>query len=381
MKKKNVFTIFISTFVFGIITGVLWHKSDFAPFGWIAQTARNAFSPSPLDHKRFPARLNFDHLGWTMEERIQSDAYEDYDWAKDFIEEINKKPSPGLTYEPFSLWKHNPYTNKYITYQSNGYRKVTAPPRQHKKNDYRIFIFGGSAIAGDGILRDQDLIPSQLSQILNESNKDTYFEVNNYAQSGFNQGNEIVLLIRLLSAGDIPDYVIFYDGANDIVHRVGLGVPHMGFRRFKQVISADAPPDIKGHISEDEVVINQRITDLVELYEGNLNILKALSKHYGFKFLLLLQPHLFSKKALSEEEKKLRLRIFNYAPSLPKIFIKGYGSLTSTLKKNGEFVDMSNAYGENDQSCYIDFVHVNPEGNRIVSEAIVRTMEDRWQLN
>lgn len=184
--------------------------------------------------------INWESFHKPTENIANLDMYKRYNWINDFqndkpLESNSSDMCTGLKYEPFYLWKSSPCMTKYRTTDADGNR-TTKYNVTTCDNKTTIYVFGSSTMAGDGILRDVDLIPSIIAKNLNEKySSNQCFEVKNFAQSGFNQGNEYVLFMDILSKGEIPDYVIFYDGATDILQNVLYGEPHMGFEMFNLI--------------------------------------------------------------------------------------------------------------------------------------------------
>ena len=109
-----------------------------------------------------------------------SEAYREFQWAKDFVRQQELYSPPALRYEPFSLWRHPPYHSPYVNYQEDGFRRTVHPAKEGASQTFEIFVLGASTIAGDGVLRDEDVIPSLLAKILNERNPYVFFRVSNY---------------------------------------------------------------------------------------------------------------------------------------------------------------------------------------------------------
>jgi len=86
------------------------------------------------------------HLRWEQisipeADRPLSAAYVGEMWAAAFVQE--QAHEPGLRYEPFSLWTHEPYQSRDVTFQANGYRKTL-----YQDGETRIYLFGGEYDGG-----------------------------------------------------------------------------------------------------------------------------------------------------------------------------------------------------------------------------------------
>ena len=85
-----------------------------------------------------------------------------------------------------------------------------------------VFVFGGSAAWGYGA-RDDYTMPSELSRRLNAATP--HFHVYNYGEPGYTFTQGVLSLITMLQAGARPNFVIFYDGFNDVYGAYQSGQP------------------------------------------------------------------------------------------------------------------------------------------------------------
>jgi len=264
-------------------------------------------------------------------------------------------------------------------------------------------------------LRDEDTIPSLFSMRVSLLDPAPCIKVKNFGQVGYNHENEVVLLRQLLSAGARPDVVIFYDGANDVWHRVFMGQPHMAYGTFDRItslwegsetlpgffetaivklarrsalIDLIRPQETRFHHASAPIpddLIAQRASNTVGLYCGNLNAVGALGREYGFQTLTVLQPILFLKNRTSEEEVRLLEKNDMVFPSLRNAFLTTYRMFSARFAENpacGEILDLSNAFDATTDSVFLDSLHLSPLGNRIVAEALAADLSRRgWMYN
>ena len=99
--------------------------------------------------------------------------------------------------------------NKRGTWEPNALREPGA------RKVYRIGIFGGSTVQGVGV-PDDLTIPSQFSMLANTASSAALYRVENYGVSAYTYTQSILKLALLLREGERFDYVILYNGANDI---------------------------------------------------------------------------------------------------------------------------------------------------------------------
>src|SRR5579884_564352 len=109
-------------------------------------------------------------------------------------------------FEPYIHWRWSPLTTKHVNIEPTGLRRTVKQPHLHAK---KVFVMGGSTVWGTGA-PDAMTIPSFLQAALGPD-----YDVYNFGGTGYVTTQELNQLLKALSNGDVPDYVIFYDGNND----------------------------------------------------------------------------------------------------------------------------------------------------------------------
>lgn len=337
-----------------------------------------------------------------LDRRLFHSAYESKSWARQLFEERARAP---YEYEPFLGWKKPEFHGKYINLDALGMRKTWNPQFADEKPT-KIYMFGGSTLWGMGA-RDEFTIPSLVSKGLNEGKR--AYEVHNYGHSGYVFMQELVKLIQLLIDGHRPDYVVFYDGANDMYAAYqsgsagavqntamfkakfratelssfghlfagvkGVVREHcMIYRAVSRVAETIEGPGVGGEIAAryqpDQLQVLAEET--VEYYCELLKLLASLSEGYGFRFLCFWQPVAFAEEKLTPEEVQFAPRL--ESQNLTDFCKRVYGQIKIVSPEN--HVNISDAlYGRTD-SVYIDFTHISEEGNQMVAERIVDALED-----
>ncbi len=304
--------------------------------------------------------------------------YTGKDWVQDFYEESSKRE---MEYYPYVGFRFKPLEGNYVNINSNSIRKTDNPCK--KSNSIRIFMFGGSTMFSPGTI-DRDTIPSIISRKLCDKNISA--EVTNFGQSGYVNSQELIKLLLELRSGNIPDYVIFYDGAGEILssyqNRIA-GFPQnqenhqIEFNsRYKfNIISplmqtnlmklATTPKLTEKLQKKEQEIPNNLAKDTVEVYFQNKKIIDVLGKEYGFTAFYFWEPVLFTKKTLSEGEKKI-LQNKDMDTSFGKKTYKIIGPI-----KEDRFYDISNVFDNVNESIYGDWAHISDKGNEIVAERMV----------
>ena len=103
-----------------------------------------------------------------------------------------------------------------------------------------------------------------------------------------------------------------------------------------------------------------------------MEIINSLGKNYNFKSYFILQPTLFTKKQLSENEKTIpHLIDTNYINFEKKV----YEAANRILKNKNNFFDFSGIFEEINSTIYIDDHHMSSKGNKIVAGNIFETLK------
>jgi len=352
-----------------------------------------------------------------------SQAYRGEDWVGDFRKNVAHKGFDYKTfYSPYRLWKYGDHEidartdllgqydpdkprNKYVNVDRYGFVVTENPRKPSCREKKTVFLFGGSTMANDGVIRDRDTIPSQLSRRLNDAFPDICFELYNFGQSGYAVHNELVLLDALLSRGKIPDMVIFYDGVNDLLYRVVDGVPHMnytsyrdafrffdspcpnvlrlaaGLRRFLALFRLFfGPPEPPYHLSDDPEVIEKRAAAVLGEYFGVVEHVRKMGEAYGFKTLAFFQPTLFtSGKEKTGEERELLAKVERHIPQAGEGFRRGYAAYRRMAPAHAAVArDLTGAFDATDASVFVDFAHLSPRGNARVADAMLPAVRDAF---
>ena len=394
MSKKNYFLKKVSETWsnFGIITLSTFIFLTFLEIG--ARTI-SVFS----EEKNTPKiELNWDLISIKGEDRPYSLAYKgEESWTKLYVKEIAQNPSGGLVYEPFSLWKSKPYKTKYKNYNSDGYRNTINKTLNDSCTPKKIYFYGGSTTAGDGLLRDQDTIPSIVSSNINK--KGVCTKVYNYAQSGFNSGNEFTLFTNQIIDGNIPKIAVFYDGINDTVQKGLFNKPHMAYDIYKNAHNISslrvrlveaflrrsylASYLTKGYLRGEETPKTDLFSDL-EVIRRSQNAAKDhikkssnlnnICNSFKIKCIFILQSSIFDRGNPSYEEKDLLTRINKYMPKLKLSLNEFNKTIKEFNKKQNQYsfsiVDMTSVLDISNTSFFIDHAHVSPRGNQIIGREI-----------
>jgi len=145
---------------------------------------------------------------------------------------------------PFSFDLHTGYTNKpgsayseFLKIGTDGFicnSECDEMLFEKPVNEIRIFIFGGSTVAGAGVDEGKHTISAYLESLINESNvfEDKRVRVINAGVGGFFSFQEVIRFLDIALKYQ-PDMAIFFNGHNDYVYWQKEDV----YRNIKKTVS------------------------------------------------------------------------------------------------------------------------------------------------
>jgi len=300
-------------------------------------------------------------------------------WVRDYIKEDN---SFGNEYTPYLGWKRIPnFHGVYVNVDNESMRKTDNPCSS--KDSIRIFVFGGSTTWGSGV-QDNSTFPSYLSKYLCQIGISN--EIKNFGEGAYVNTQEMIRLQLELRKGNIPDIVIFYDGANDAAstYQNNLsGWHHNVFDRQADFNSRKRLNILQFALDSYSMKVLNRVAmmfgihkktrgytgeqlenDTISVYSNNLQIINTLSREYNFKVFYYWHPTISSKLVLSEDEKN--------KISKDQVFEGFYQNITKKVRKLNltEFYDISTIFNKYNNTIFIDDCHVFEQGNEIIAKRI-----------
>jgi hypothetical protein len=96
---------------------------------------------------------------------------------------------------------------------------------------------------------------------------------------------------------------------------------------------------------------------------------------FNFKFYAVLRPLIFQKSRLSDAEKTLKFgdaKFVSYMRRQHDRAVTAFSRLQADDGADGlcRFVDLSDIFAEDSRNLFLDFIHVNNDGNTTVGSAI-----------
>lgn len=330
-------------------------------------------------------------LAETLEEykqrMLRHSYYATQDWAAQYWDE-HLQVVDHWVYQPYTVWRSLPFNGEQINVGEDALR--VTPGSICGADTYRVYAFGGSTMWGFAS-PDWATIPAYL-QARMEGRAACLV---NQAELGFNSTQNLIRLIQLLERGDVPDMVIFYDGANDVYAAVEDA--EAGSHYFIENIG----PLVKGGLTEPEPTSSivrdlllrtqtarmllgepplpqpdwalppfdpALVEGIVTIYLENVHMAEALAQTYGFEFYAFIQPVLpVVDRPLNEEEQAI---MWNTHESAAEMFQIVYPRWQAAAEEDERLVYLGNILDEQPYPIWVDFNHVTPWGNLTIAHEI-----------
>ena len=295
-----------------------------------------------------------------IDTRIYADTYGNASWVPDYYRDF--RASSKSYWSPYVQWKRIPFESEYINVDARGRRRTWTAPGTPESAP-RIFMFGGSTMWGSGA-PDDDTIPSFVARGLAQEGQ--LARVENLGEFGYVSTQGLIRLLLCLRAGEVPDVVVFYDGANEIgaASQSGrAGVPLNERRReHDYLMGRGARPPTPPTLEPEELA-----REVVAAYAGNLEVLTALRDRYGFKLLCFWQPLPYVEKPLTDYEREATAEISPARLDLVRLVYAEVRSWTAPPF----FHDLRSVFATQAEPRYVDWCHLGPRGNEEVAAAML----------
>jgi hypothetical protein len=334
--------------------------------------------------------------------------YASQDWAQQYWYEFDL--SNRQQYYSFVGWRRAPFKGKTIEIDQNGLRLT--PGADCRAASFKVFTFGASEMWGTGS-PNWDTIPANLQKGL-EQQRHGPVCVMNFAESAYVSMQDLIMLLLQLRVGNLPDLVLFYNIGGDVYSAYQSGragvIQNMDqlvakFERgedgstfidpLKRTYSyaliaklvnilAIANPD-QQETPQRKVVtyesmridVEQLSDSVVRHYLENYEIVDALAREYGFKYLFILPPRIFrDAKHLTPEEQEMKRRAERDA-ALYKLYNRVYQTIEERVTQYPNFHSMSHVFDRYESLIWIDGAHVTPVGNQLIAGKMLDVIQGR----
>ena len=294
---------------------------------------------------------------------------------------IHETWSRQYAYAPYTHFIERPYNGTYVNINTNGIRHGLGPQQwPPSKDNYVIFIFGGSTTFGYG-LPDNNTIPSNTYRILTEQQDNKKVAVYNFGQSNYYSTQEMLLFTRLLQQGITPDVAVFIDGINDFVYADDTPAFTTSFKTmFEADYYTKAALRLLSslHLSNTEAPapMNVPTEAVIERYLRTKKVIAALARDHEVRPVFVWQPAPTYKYNLT-------YHLF-YTGDWGRIgqTRQGYGLIDKVRQQHDlgdDFVWCADIQRDATEPLYVDMLHYGSNMSVMVATCVVdgMTLEKR----
>jgi lysophospholipase L1-like esterase len=329
--------------------------------------------------------------------------YQGQKWAPTLARESDGR---AQTYHQYLTWISKPQKGRFVNLDPDTGRKTWNPPNL-KPPVTTVFMFGGSACWGYGA-RDDYTIPSQLSYRLNA--QEPHVRVYNYGEPGYTFTQGVFYLITRLRDDARPNFVIFYDGFNDVYGAYQSGKPGTlhNIAQLREKLTSKPRQlywqAVKEWFQEHVYLYgkvrslffqrpgkrfqevgagfnDQQLRDLAagtgQYYEQSMALLDHLSQAYGFNYVCFWQPALFTEAKVLPQERRVDVRLED------KNFARLYQFTNQYLAQHppsSHFYNLTDVLSGRTQPCYVDLVHLTEKGYGLVADRMEKILRKDFAL-
>lgn len=303
-------------------------------------------------------------------------------WADRYLAELE---AVRMTYVPYLGPREEPVHGRYIN-SVDGIRASYEPAGADDEDLPEVWFFGGSTLWGEG-QRDAHTIPSEVARLAEHAGRPV--RVSNFGERGYTAFQEFLVFEQELARRPAPDLAVFYHGANEIYslleepENLGAQPSTYQFSIYRRAFHR-APP-LPSQVSPVE-------PSLLEAYRRTAALPRAVGALVPPAGADDSPPYLPPledvERALVEAAQIYRrsVRLIRHEAEVADVPIvvlwqpagtpptpparDDYGTLTDRVATDGGGIDLSDALLDAPGPVYIDGLHTNELGARIVAEAV-----------
>jgi hypothetical protein len=300
-------------------------------------------------------------------------------------------------YEPYVQHRESFFQSKYVNVLPPGMRRTqNQGPWPPLKDEYRVFLFGGSTTFGYGVT-DEQTIASHLQDVLrNQANIPA--RCYNFGRAYYTSTQERILFEQMLMQGLTPNLAIFIDGVNDFVRIDGLppysrdlekcmregDIPP--FRRALSELPAVktfqlvmAPKDGTGQSESGSNCSPQPANNIlqaaVDRYALNKKIVETVCREFGVTVAFIWQP-----APLHNYDRTHHIfQNWDYKRVTPYVE-PGYQLMAkhkSSQQWGNDFIWLADMQSGEKKPLYVSGWHYSAEMSRMVAEELFKEMVNR----
>lgn len=247
----------------------------------------------------------------------------------------------------------------------------------YNKNNKSIICLGGSTT--DYSLYGIKSWPEFLFKLLEEDG--IHLNVLNGGVVGYTSSQELLKLIRdgLELA---PSLVISYSGVNDLCNNapmIGNKYLYNIWNQMENTILENRPDYVMTAGSVSISYGTKTQLDVAEYWYRNEILMCNICRGFDIPFLGILQPSIFTKGTEKHSLYEERMfQMFSLREHATKQSMKAKQLVNAGVEKN--IVDFTTLFNQC-ENVYVDISHVFEQGNKIIAEAIYKTIKEKKLLD
>jgi len=284
-----------------------------------------------------------------------------------------------------------------------GVRSTEGFDPSREQPNYVVAVMGGSTVYCAEV-PDRYTLPSQIQRILSSNDATSGVRILNWGVSSVHSLQEIARLKYEVGQGNKPDAVIFFHGVNDIFNGIFNGEPESAImiRESEEMRKTSALETLNLKSTElyrtlmgyyihkpwlvspggldDETKLRNLARKTAQQYRKSVLEAYEFCKRHQIKCAWILQPAIPTiSRDLTVHEKGV---IGDYSEDVFKCFRAGYPLLRevlSDLRARGAIaVDGSDMFDMNSTPVFLDFCHVESDGNEILAQSVVNRLPQNF---
>lgn len=285
------------------------------------------------------------------------------------------------TFDASTVFRFLDQTGRYVN-ETDGRRATWSPPACSCRRIV-VWWYGGSAAWGFW-QRDQHTLPSELARAAWKQG--IALDIENRAMPGWVAGQGVRRFAQDLAAtpdDQLPDLVVFYDGANDVAQQVDRNRSGLGSdesepsiletdldRLIRSGLLPNARPDqIPGDPEQPRIGTGNLARHIVNRYERNVDLGTRLAGSIGAEPVFAWQPTATS----SPKAARGPLATPVDAHSWQRIIEAARPRLPDGV------VDLSDSLAQVTTPIWGDLVHTNETGARLVADSLLQEILPQLQ--
>lgn len=318
--------------------------------------------------------------------RVDHPAMAESPWADRYFAEME---ALEFTYVPFVGPREAPVAGRYIA-SADGIRR-SYEPAEGGEDLPEVWFFGGSALWGEG-QRDDHTIPSEVARLAEAAG--TPVRVLNFGLRGYSALQELLVFEQELARRGRPDLAVFYHGFNELSTQVeapeNLSEQPTIFQLATTADAFDRAPALPGEVAPGEPTVGQEYVQTSALHKLLRNLGQmARVPAAGAEEPFYRPPPAEMAEAIDHAEAIYRrtMRLLDHVAAEYDVPLAvywqpadrwfEYDELTDRVAGVGGAIDLSQVLADPPGPVYLDGVHTNELGARVVAEAMWTTLAGR----